>query len=150
MNQVIIAYHALARGEVVLSPELAEYKLFAPRGRALLAGRHRLRAGRLAALARPRAAVHGAAARRAVESRHDEGPAMEAQKELDTRGLNCPLPILKAKKALADMHSGEVLKVVATDPGSVRDFQAFARQTGNELVEQTSGDDEFMHFLRRR
>ena len=60
---------------------------------------------------------------------------MNAQKELDTRGLNCPLPILKAKKALADMRSGEVLKVVATDPGSVRDFQAFARQTGNELVE---------------
>ena len=58
---------------------------------------------------------------------------MEAHKEIDTRGLNCPLPILKAKKALADMSSGDVLKVVATDPGSVRDFQAFARQTGNEL-----------------
>ena len=56
---------------------------------------------------------------------------MEAQKTLDTRGLNCPLPILKAKKALADMVSGEVLKVLSTDPGSVRDFQAFARQTGN-------------------
>jgi len=76
--------------------------------------------------------------------------SMDAQKELDTRGLNCPLPILKAKKALADMLSGEVLKVVATDPGSVRDFQAFARQTGNELVEQTSGEKEFVHFLRRR
>ena len=75
---------------------------------------------------------------------------MEAQKELDTRGLNCPLPILKAKKALADMRSGEVLKVVATDPGSMRDFQAFARQTGNELVEQASANDEFIHFLRRR
>jgi tRNA 2-thiouridine synthesizing protein A len=75
---------------------------------------------------------------------------MQAQKELDTRGLNCPLPILKAKKALADMRSGEVLKVVATDPGSMRDFQAFARQTGNELVEQESIDDEFIHFLRRR
>jgi tRNA 2-thiouridine synthesizing protein A len=75
---------------------------------------------------------------------------MEAQKELDTRGLNCPLPILKAKKALADMLSGEVLKVVATDPGSVRDFQAFARQTGNELVEQNSGTTEFVHYLRRR
>ena len=75
---------------------------------------------------------------------------MEFQKELDTRGLNCPLPILKAKKALADMHSGEVLKVVATDPGSVRDFQAFARQTGNELVEQSAANDEFVHFLRRR
>ena len=75
---------------------------------------------------------------------------MDAQKELDTRGLNCPLPILKAKKALADMQSGEVLKVVATDPGSVRDFQAFARQTGNELVEQNSSATEFVHYLRRR
>ena len=75
---------------------------------------------------------------------------MEAQKELDTRGLNCPLPILKAKKALTEMLSGEVLKVVATDPGSVRDFQAFARQTGNELLEQTSANDEFVHYLRRR
>jgi len=75
---------------------------------------------------------------------------MDFQKELDTRGLNCPLPILKAKKALADMHSGEVLKVLATDPGSLRDFQAFARQTGNELVEQSSANDEFVHFLRRR
>jgi tRNA 2-thiouridine synthesizing protein A len=75
---------------------------------------------------------------------------MLAQKEIDTRGLNCPLPILKAKKALADMRSGEVLKVLATDPGSTRDFQAFARQTGNELVEQQSSNDEFIHFLRKR
>jgi len=75
---------------------------------------------------------------------------MNANKEIDTRGLNCPLPILKAKKALSEMTSGEVLKVVATDPGSVRDFQAFARQTGNELVEQSSANDEFVHYLRRR
>lgn len=75
---------------------------------------------------------------------------MDAQKELDTRGLNCPLPILKAKKALADMSTGDVLKVVATDPSSVRDFQAFARQTGNELLEQSSANDEFVHYLRRR
>ena len=75
---------------------------------------------------------------------------MEAHKELDTRGLNCPLPILKAKKALAEMSAGHVLKVLATDPGSVRDFQAFARQTGNELVEQSSLGDEFVHYLRRR
>ena len=73
-----------------------------------------------------------------------------AQKELDTRGLNCPLPILKAKKALAEMSSGELLKVVATDPGSMRDFQAFARQTGNDLVEQSSVGAEFVHYLRRR
>ena len=75
---------------------------------------------------------------------------MDANKEIDTRGLNCPLPILKAKKALADMNSGDVLKVVATDPGSMRDFQAFARQTGNELVEQVSANEEFVHYLRRR
>ena len=75
---------------------------------------------------------------------------MNADKELDTRGLNCPLPILKAKKALADMTSGEVLKVMATDPGSVRDFQAFARQTGNDLVQQDNVGPEFLHYLRRR
>jgi len=79
---------------------------------------------------------------------------MDFNKELDARGLTCPLPILKAKKALSDMHSGEVLKVFATDPGSVRDFQAFARQTGNDLVDQQTklnGDkEEFTHFLRRR
>lgn len=75
---------------------------------------------------------------------------MQAHKDLDTRGLNCPLPILKAKKALADMASGQVLKVVATDPGSTRDFQAFARQTGNELLEQSTEGDDFIHYLRRR
>lgn len=75
---------------------------------------------------------------------------MNAHKEIDTSGLNCPLPILKAKKALTDMESGQVLKVVATDPGSMRDFQAFSRQTGNELVEQQEQGDAFIHFLRRR
>jgi len=75
---------------------------------------------------------------------------MEATKEIDTRGLNCPLPILKAKKALADMQSGEILKVVATDPSSTRDFQAFARQTGNELLEQQQDADDYIHYLRRR
>ena len=75
---------------------------------------------------------------------------MQADKELDTRGLNCPLPILKAKKALADMSSGEVLKIVSTDPGSVRDFQAFSRQTGNELVQQDTAGSDFTHYLRRR
>ena len=75
---------------------------------------------------------------------------MESQKEIDTRGLNCPLPILKAKKALSELQAGQVLKVLATDPGSVRDFQAFARQTGNELVEQTTVGAEFVHYLRRR
>ena len=73
-----------------------------------------------------------------------------ADKTLDAKGLNCPLPILKAKKALADMVSGELLRVVSTDPGSTRDFQAFARQTGNELVEQSSSGADFVHVLRRR
>jgi len=71
-------------------------------------------------------------------------------REIDTRGLNCPLPILKAKKALNDMASGELLKVVATDPGSLRDFQAFARQTGNDLVDQQTLGAEFVHVLKRR
>lgn len=75
---------------------------------------------------------------------------MEVQVEVDARGLNCPLPILKAKKALADMGSGELLKVVATDAGSMRDFQAFARQTGNELIEQITEGGDFIHYLRRR
>ncbi len=75
---------------------------------------------------------------------------MQTHKEIDTRGLNCPLPILKAKKALADMHSGELLKVLATDAGSLRDFQAFAKQTGNELVEQQTVGEEYIHVLRRR
>ena len=75
---------------------------------------------------------------------------MDIHKEIDTRGLNCPLPILKAKKSLNEMHSGELLKVVSTDAGSVRDFQAFARQTGNDLVDQQTVGDEFIHVLRRR
>ena len=75
---------------------------------------------------------------------------MEIHKEIDTRGLNCPLPILKAKKALAELASGQLLKVVATDTGSLRDFQAFAKQTGNELVEQQTVGAEFIHILRRR
>lgn len=84
-------------------------------------------------------------------ARRAEGLAsMDIHKEIDTRGLNCPLPILKAKKALADMESGQLLKVVATDSGSLRDFQAFAKQTGNELVEQQTVGAEFIHILRRR
>ncbi len=75
---------------------------------------------------------------------------MDIHTEIDTRGLNCPLPILKAKKALAGMQSGQVLKVVATDTGSVRDFQAFAKQTGNELVDQQTVGEEYIHLLRRR
>jgi tRNA 2-thiouridine synthesizing protein A len=75
---------------------------------------------------------------------------MQIDRELDTRGLNCPLPILKAKKALADMASGETLKVIATDAGSTRDFQAFAKQTGNELIHQETLGEEYIHVMRRR
>ena len=75
---------------------------------------------------------------------------MNIHTEVDARGLNCPLPILKAKKALAGMESGQLLEVVSTDNGSLRDFQAFAKQTGNELVEQQTVGDEFIHVLRRR
>ena len=75
---------------------------------------------------------------------------MDITKEIDTRGLNCPLPILKAKKALAELTSGQLLKVVATDAGSLRDFAAFAKQTGNELVGQETVGNEFVHVLKRR
>ena len=75
---------------------------------------------------------------------------MEFQKDLDARGLKCPLPILKAKKALSDMSSGDILRVLATDPGSVRDFQAFARQTGNDLLEHRQAELEFTFFMRRK
>ncbi|MCV0439472.1 MAG: sulfurtransferase TusA family protein [Hydrogenophaga sp.] len=75
---------------------------------------------------------------------------MTADKELDARGLNCPLPILKAKKALADMHSGQTLKVISTDAGSVRDFQAFAKQTGNVLMHQETVGGDHISLLKRR
>ena len=75
---------------------------------------------------------------------------MNIVKEVDARGLNCPLPILKAKKALAELQSGELLKVLSTDGGALRDFQAFAKQTGNELLEQTTEGDTTAHVLRRR
>jgi len=75
---------------------------------------------------------------------------MEYQKELDARGLNCPLPILKAKKALAEMATGEVLRIVATDSGSVRDFQAFAKQTGNALLSHSHNGFEFIFLMRRK
>jgi tRNA 2-thiouridine synthesizing protein A len=75
---------------------------------------------------------------------------MEFQKDVDARGTKCPLPILKAKKALNDMQTGEILRVMATDPGSVRDFNAFARQTGNELLLHEEQNAEFTFFLRRK
>ena len=75
---------------------------------------------------------------------------MNADVEVDARGLNCPLPILKAKKALNGMQSGQTVRVVATDAGSVRDFQAFAKQTGNELVDQQTVGADYIHVMRRR
>ena len=75
---------------------------------------------------------------------------MNADLELDARGLNCPLPILKAKKALAGMESGQLLKVICTDAGSVRAFQAFAKQTGNELLQQDMTGPDFVTWLKRR
>lgn len=75
---------------------------------------------------------------------------MQIHKEVDASGLNCPLPILKTKKALADMASGDILRVISTDPGSVMDFEAFSRQTGNRLVESTREGDNFVFVLQRR
>ncbi len=69
-----------------------------------------------------------------------------ADQTLDAKGLNCPLPILKARKALKDVPAGGTLEILATDPGSVADFEAFCRQTGNELVEQ-SQDDKVYRFI---
>ena len=70
-------------------------------------------------------------------------------KELDASGLNCPMPILRAKKALKELQPGEILRVVATDPGSVKDFEAFAKQTGNELLESTEDGDSFVYRLKK-
>lgn len=75
---------------------------------------------------------------------------MDIHKEIDTRGLNCPLPILRAKKALNDMPSGQVLRILATDPGSVKDFQAFCKQTGNELLSHAEANKEFTFFMKRK
>jgi tRNA 2-thiouridine synthesizing protein A len=75
---------------------------------------------------------------------------MNYDKELDARGLNCPLPILRTKKALTDMASGQVLKVLATDPGSVKDFAAFSKQTGNPLLSSEKAQDEFVFFMKKR
>jgi tRNA 2-thiouridine synthesizing protein A len=75
---------------------------------------------------------------------------MNFDKELDARGLNCPLPILRAKKALAELSPGQTLRILATDPGSVKDFQAFAKQTGNELLSSAENNKEFEFFIKRK
>ena len=75
---------------------------------------------------------------------------MDFDRELDVKGLNCPLPILRTKKTLAEMETGQVLRVLATDPGSLKDFPAFAKQTGNELIGQKEDDRVFEFFLKRK
>ena len=73
-----------------------------------------------------------------------------ADRTIDTRGLNCPMPILKAKKALNDMAAAEVLKVLATDPGAARDFEYFCKHTSHTLMESTEGEGEFVFLIRRK
>lgn len=73
----------------------------------------------------------------------------DVTKDLDTSGLNCPMPILRAKKALKDLSSGDILRVTATDPGSVKDFEAFAKQTGNTLLESTTEGDSFIYQIQK-
>jgi tRNA 2-thiouridine synthesizing protein A len=75
---------------------------------------------------------------------------VDFDQELDTRGLSCPLPILKTKKSLNGLSSGQVLKIVATDPGSVKDMQAFARQTGHALISSGEENSEFVFYLRKK
>ena len=75
---------------------------------------------------------------------------VQFEREVDARGLNCPLPILRTKKALNDMASGQVLRILATDPASVRDFEAFARQTGNQLLQHGEQDGAFFFLLKRK
>ncbi len=73
----------------------------------------------------------------------------DVAKELDTSGLNCPMPILRAKKALKELQTGDILRVTATDPGSVKDFEAFAKQTGNELLESTTEGETFIYRIQK-
>lgn len=74
---------------------------------------------------------------------------MHFDKELDARGLNCPLPILRAKKSLSAMSPGEILKILATDPGSVKDFEAFAKQTGHPLLSSSKSGGEFLFYMKK-
>jgi tRNA 2-thiouridine synthesizing protein A len=79
-----------------------------------------------------------------------DGTIMDFDKDLDARGLNCPLPILRAKKTLAEMASGQVLRILTTDPGAVKDFQAFSKQTGNELLSHSEANKEFTFFMKKK
>ena len=69
--------------------------------------------------------------------------------ELDTSGLNCPLPIIKAKKEINTMDAGQILKIISTDPGAVKDFESFANQTGNELLDTEEKDNKFYFLLKK-
>lgn len=80
----------------------------------------------------------------------DDEETMQIDRELDARGLNCPLPLMKAKKAMSEMTSGQVLRVVATDGGSMRDFLAYAKQAEHEMIEQQHVGKEYIHILRHR
>lgn len=75
---------------------------------------------------------------------------MQFDRELDVKGLNCPLPILRTKKALSEMTTGQVLRVLATDPNAAKDFQAFARQTGNQLLSDVETDQVFEFYFKRK
>lgn len=75
---------------------------------------------------------------------------MEFDKECDARNLNCPLPILRCKKSLSDIKPAQILKIIATDPGSVKDFQAFCKQTGHELLQLDQADSEFTFYIKKR
>jgi tRNA 2-thiouridine synthesizing protein A len=84
-----------------------------------------------------------------LTTNHAKGNTMNMNAELDARGLNCPLPILRTKKKINELTSGDVLKVIATDPGSVKDMEAFCRQTGNELVQSMQEDGCFTFIVRK-
>jgi tRNA 2-thiouridine synthesizing protein A len=97
-----------------------------------------------------RRAGNGSASIRVDQGEHGMTNVTAFDKELDARGLNCPLPILRTKKTLSDMTSGQVLKIVATDPGSTKDFQAFAKQTGNTLLAADEADKVFTFFMQKK
>lgn len=95
----------------------------------------------------PAADIHIVILRRRQFSGHLN---MTIDKDVDAKGLNCPLPILRTKKALSELSSGQLLRVQATDPGAIRDFQAFSKQTGNELVSQDSNEGTFTFVLKKK
>lgn len=92
----------------------------------------------------------GGCVRRSVSNANLENSSVNFDKELDARGLSCPLPILKTKKALNDLASGQVLKVLATDPGSIKDMQAFATQTGNSLLSSSEENKAYVFFMKKK